>query len=261
MGQNTPCGPLCIHRRLNRYYNLKDNVFQADWNNDPTKHGNRSISAAPPGYGPGNACRRAIFCCPGDLVAAKEAPPGKQTQPAAAPEAPKQLAFSIRLPLPITDQSTNRVKQFVSKALEKAQSQNVKPYLIFEFYIPPGQENFARDSNFWACYELAYFLTGDDLNAAKTVAYLPQSIQGHAILAVMACDDIIMASPDASIGPVGVDKSQISETRPHRIPRNCRPAPQIDRALGPGIVGSVTGNPIRANRGRHRIRHAPRSAR
>ena len=55
------------------------------------------------------------------------------------------------------------------------------------------------------------FLTGEELNAAKTVAYLPQSIQGHAILVVMACDDIIMA-PDASIGPAGVDKSQISET-------------------------------------------------
>jgi membrane-bound ClpP family serine protease len=152
-----------------------------------------------------------FFSCLGEVVAANEGPSGKQIQPAAAPEAPKQLAFSIRLPLPITDQAANRVKQFVSKALEKAQAQNVKPYLIFEFFIPPGQENFAKASNFGACYELANYLTGEDLNAAKTVAYLPQSIQGHAILAVMACDDIIMA-PDASIGPAGVDKSQISET-------------------------------------------------
>ncbi len=152
-----------------------------------------------------------FFSCPGDLAAANQDRPGKETRPPAQSEIPKQLGFSIRLALPITDQTVNRVKQFVSKAMEKAQAQNVKPYLIFEFFIPAGQENFARGSNFGACYELANFLTGGDLNAAKTVAYLPQSIQGHAVLAVMACDDIIMA-PDASIGPAGVDMSQISET-------------------------------------------------
>jgi membrane-bound serine protease (ClpP class) len=135
----------------------------------------------------------------------------KQVQPGAAAEGGKHLGFSIRLSLPITDQTTSRVKRFVSGALEKAQAKNVKPYLIFEFFIPTGQENFGRGSNFGACYELANFLTSEDLNAAQTVAYLPQSIQGHAILVVLACDDIIMA-PDATIGPAGVDKTQISET-------------------------------------------------
>jgi len=121
------------------------------------------------------------------------------------------MGFSIRLSLPITDQTTNRVKRFVSGAMEKALAHNVKPYLIFEFYIPPSQEDFGRGSNFGACYELANFLTSAELNAAKTVAYLPQTIQGHAVLVVLACDDIIMA-PDAAIGPAGVEKSQISET-------------------------------------------------
>ncbi|MGD0519384.1 MAG: hypothetical protein ABSA26_17745, partial [Thermoguttaceae bacterium] len=153
----------------------------------------------------------ALIYRPGELAAAKEDRAGDEVQPAAAPDAPKQLGFSIRLSLPITDQTVNRVKRFVSGAMEKARAQNVKPYLIFEFYIPPGQENFARGSNFSACYDLADFLTGDDLNAAKTVAYLHQSIQGHAVLVVMSCDDIIMA-PDSTIGPAGIDKTQISET-------------------------------------------------
>jgi membrane-bound serine protease (ClpP class) len=153
----------------------------------------------------------ALIYSPGELAAAKEDRAGNEVQPAAAPDAPKQLGFSIRLSLPITDQTVNRVKRFVSGAMEKARAQNIKPYLIFEFYIPPGQENFARGSNFGACYELANFLTGDDLNAAKTVAYLHQSIQGHAVLVVMSCDDIIMV-PDSTIGPAGIDKTQISET-------------------------------------------------
>ncbi len=145
-----------------------------------------------------------------DFAAAKELP-SKETQAAAPSKAPEQIGFSIRLALPITDQTVGRVRQFVNKAMEKARAKGVKPYLIFEFYVPSGQENFARGSNFGSCYELSSFLTSGELNAAKTVAYLPQSIQGHAILAVMACDDIIMA-PDATIGPAGVDANQISET-------------------------------------------------
>ena len=152
-----------------------------------------------------------LSCCSGGLLFAGENTSGKQSQPAAPEESPKQLGFSIRLALPITDQTVTRVKQFAGKAMEKARSAGVKPYLVFEFYIPAGEENFARGSTFGSCYELANFLTSGQLNGAKTVAYLPQSIQGHAILAVMACDDIIMA-PDKTIGPVGIEISQISET-------------------------------------------------
>ena len=41
-----------------------------------------------------------------------------------------------------------------------------------------------------------------------TVAYLPQSIQGHAVLAAIACQQIIMA-PDATIGAAGIDEKTI----------------------------------------------------
>jgi membrane-bound serine protease (ClpP class) len=147
------------------------------------------------------------------VAAAKDDPvnPTKQPANAAASDGAKNIGFAIRLSLPITDQTANRIKRFVSGAMEKAAVQNIKPYLVFEFYIPPGQENFARGSNFGTCYELANYLTGSDMNAVKTVAYLPQSIEGHAVLVVLACDDIIMA-PDATIGPAGVDNGQISET-------------------------------------------------
>jgi membrane-bound serine protease (ClpP class) len=141
---------------------------------------------------------------------AGEDPLDKQVQPAAAPEPPKQLGYSIRLSLPITDQTVSRVKRFVGGVLEKPESKNIKPYLIFEFFVPQGQADFASNSDPNDCYKLADFLTGNDLNAAKTVAYIPQSIQGHAILAVMACDDIIMA-PGATIGPAVMDGNRIEE--------------------------------------------------
>jgi membrane-bound serine protease (ClpP class) len=152
-----------------------------------------------------------IIVCQINRISAKDVPPAEIDKPPAEREQPKHIGFSIRLTLPIDDQTTSRVSRFVSGAIEKAQSQNSKPYLIFEFFVPAGQENFGRVSDFESCLKLAKFLTSNKLNDAQTVAYLPQSIQGHALLAVMACDNIIMA-PKTTLGPVGIDKNQIDAT-------------------------------------------------
>ena len=39
---------------------------------------------------------------------------------------------------------------------------------------------------------------------------MPQSIQGHAVLVVLACDEIVMAG-EARLGPAGVDEKVITE--------------------------------------------------
>jgi membrane-bound serine protease (ClpP class) len=152
-----------------------------------------------------------IICGMSCVALGKDAQLDNADKPAVEREAAKQLGFSIRLTLPIDDQTTNRVKRFVNGAIEKAQAQNIKPYLIFEFYVPESQENFGRGSEFESCLKLAKYLTSNKLNDATTVAYLPQSIEGHAILAVMACDNIIMA-PQTHIGPIGIEADQIDAT-------------------------------------------------
>ena len=43
----------------------------------------------------------------------------------------------------------------------------------------------------------------------KTVAYIPKTIKGHAVLVAMACEEIVMA-PDAEIGDAGIDEQVIS---------------------------------------------------
>jgi membrane-bound ClpP family serine protease len=45
----------------------------------------------------------------------------------------------------------------------------------------------------------------------KTIAYLPDGAQGHAVLVALACEDIVMA-PDALLGPVGRNKQRVDET-------------------------------------------------
>ena len=45
----------------------------------------------------------------------------------------------------------------------------------------------------------------------KTIAYLPDGAQGHAVLVALACEDIVMA-PDALLGPVVRNKQRVDET-------------------------------------------------
>jgi len=138
---------------------------------------------------------------------------------AAAPKAPvapeaaaqKRVGRLYRVTLPITGRTTERLRQPVLKAIEKAQSEGARPVLIFEFTVQKDQSEFGRGSKVGNAYDLADFLSGGSLNAATTVAYVPQTVQGHAVLAVLACDVIIMA-PAAELGPAGVDETTITDS-------------------------------------------------
>lgn len=122
----------------------------------------------------------------------------------------KRVGHALRLALPITSETDRLARRFVDRVLAKAQKESYKPVLIFEFHIPPKQEAFGRGSQFGAALELARYLSSDAMNAATTVAYIPQSIQGHAVLVALACDEIIMA-PDATIGSAGIDEKTIDD--------------------------------------------------
>lgn len=130
-----------------------------------------------------------------------------RNEPGAGPE--KRVGRLIPLSLPITGRSTDGVVRAVRRALEQAQSEGKRPVLVFEFEVRANQDEFGRGSQFGPSYEVANFLSGEQLNQATTVAFLPQSIQGHAVLVALSCDEIIMA-PDVEIGNAGVDSRSIT---------------------------------------------------
>jgi hypothetical protein len=132
--------------------------------------------------------------------------------PAAEAEAARAARSGrvIRLTLPVTSETDRRVRRFVDRVMKDARSEGFRPVMIFELVVPPGQSEFGRGSQYGAALEVARFLSSDALNAATTVAYLPGSIQGHAVLVALACDEIIMA-PDAKIGSAGIDEKRIDD--------------------------------------------------
>ncbi|NIP85313.1 MAG: hypothetical protein GTO03_07045, partial [Planctomycetales bacterium] len=135
------------------------------------------------------------------------APEGKAAgQQVAAEVAPQGLL--VKVPLPITGNVDRRVVQQIRRALTEWKSADPppadarRPVLILEFQ--PGQTEFGRGTEFEDALKLARFLISPQLDGVKTVAYLPRSIKGHAVLVAAACEQIGMAA-DAEFGDAGAD--------------------------------------------------------
>ncbi|MEE9602421.1 MAG: NfeD family protein [Thermoguttaceae bacterium] len=144
----------------------------------------------------------AAFCCRPPLALAAGEDAG----------APRRTGHWIRIHPPINAETLQRVRRSVRRVLDKARSDGTRPVLIFEFDVPPKSKEFGRGSKFGTSYDLARFISGEELRAATdTVAFVPRTIEGHALLAILACEQIIM-HPDAEIGNAGIDEKVIKPT-------------------------------------------------
>ncbi len=118
-------------------------------------------------------------------------------------------ATLIRIPLPITGTVDDQVKRKIDQALHTFADHEPRPILVLEFWTP--DEVGGQGSQFERSFALARYLTSDRVRHVRTVAYLPQSLTGHAVLATLACEEIIM-HPDAQLGDAGIDDNTIDPT-------------------------------------------------
>ncbi len=124
-----------------------------------------------------------------------------------AQEASRQADLVV-VSLPITGTVDTEVKQAIDRVMAREHAAGTRPLVVLEFRVDPGGSG--KGSEFERCLSLARYLSSDALRSARTVAYLPRTVKGHAVLAVMACEEIIMA-PDATLGEAGVDDAHIDE--------------------------------------------------
>ena len=68
----------------------------------------------------------------------------------------------------------------------------------------------SRGSEFGRCLELARALTNESASRVRLVAYLPNSVEGHAVLPVLACEEILCA-PSAELGRAAIDEGKVGE--------------------------------------------------
>ncbi|MBI84727.1 MAG: hypothetical protein CMJ81_16155 [Planctomycetaceae bacterium] len=115
----------------------------------------------------------------------------------------------IRVPLPITGAVDDQVKRKIDQALNAFSNHEPRPILVLEFWT--ADEVGGQGSQFERSFALARYLTSDRVRHVRTVAYLPQSLTGHAVLATLACEEIVM-HPEAELGEAGIDDNTIDPT-------------------------------------------------
>jgi len=124
---------------------------------------------------------------------------------------PRPFGRFIRVALPITGQTFEKTRRVVRQAMDNAKKEKARLVLVLQFDVPPGQKDLGRGSEFGSAHDLAAFLSSEELNNVRTIAYVPESIEGHAVLPVLACQEIIMAK-EATLGAAGIDDKTLTAT-------------------------------------------------
>ncbi len=119
------------------------------------------------------------------------------------------VARLIPVSLPITGNADTNIKRMIDQTISATASLgDSRPILILEFRSSDSQGSDA--SEFERSLSIARYLASDRLSGVRTIAYLPRSVRGHAVLAVLACEEIIIAA-DAEFGRAGIGEEHIDE--------------------------------------------------
>lgn len=133
-------------------------------------------------------------------------------EPPAAKTAAPRIAVVIPVPLPIAgdvDTKLSKAIKSAADALLRNGPANPRPILILEF--KSKDDATGEGSSFGRCLDLARELTGDRMSQVRTIAFLPKSVKGHAVLPVLACEELIM-DDDAELGAAGIDEARVEPT-------------------------------------------------
>ena len=118
-------------------------------------------------------------------------------------------ALVVRVALPLQGDSDTRIIASVDKRLQELPATEQRPLVVFE--LEPTDAERAGLSQFERALSLARYIASERFSRVRTVAYLPGLVDGHAVLPVLACEEIICA-PDAQLGAAGRGETSIDPT-------------------------------------------------
>ena len=115
----------------------------------------------------------------------------------------EEILLDVELPL------SAKSAHAAAKTLERVPAETTTVFI--QLNVRTDEELFGRGSSFAGCYEFASLLASERFSHIRFVAFMPQSVQGHAVLVALACHERIMAER-AEIGAAGIDESRITAT-------------------------------------------------
>ena len=191
-------------------------------------------------------------------IARADPPATQESPPPAAP--PPVILIPVRLP--ITGDADATVIRRVDRALSRLPAGGERPVVVLEFRPvsspayepatapaldqaqPPAEPAAgmvrAGGSQFERSLALARYLTSERLRTARTVAYVPGSLSGHAILPVLACEELIVG-PDAELldageGETFIDPAMRAGYEEIASRRRTIPAPAVSGLLDRSVA-------------------------
>ncbi|QDV68197.1 hypothetical protein Poly24_19060 [Rosistilla carotiformis] len=118
-----------------------------------------------------------------------------------------QPGVVVNVGLPIDDAAQRQVESAINTLRLAATPQTGRQTIVLQFGNP-GDPASGADTAFERGLQLARFLTSESATDVKTVAYVAGDVQGHAVLPVLACDQIVVA-PGARLGAAGIDQAAV----------------------------------------------------
>mgnify|MGYP001344893118 CR=1 FL=1 len=126
-----------------------------------------------------------------------------------------KLAALVRVQLPLTGSADQALQATIRRVRDRLLTQaratqaDNRPALVLQLVPLPAVSkpgSSSGESTFERSFALARFLSSREMAGVKTVAFLPESVQGHGVLLAIACEEIVMA-PSATLGEAGVAES------------------------------------------------------
>ncbi len=113
---------------------------------------------------------------------------------------------------PLTEIDDRQLRLRIERILDRHQG-NGRPIIVVRFQVKNAidaadRTNLGRGTEFERSLSLARWLVGPVGVRARTVAYLPESLEGHAVLVALACEEIAMA-PLAELGRASIDEAML----------------------------------------------------
>ena len=125
-------------------------------------------------------------------------------------------ATLIPIEFPLTATSEVRLIETLERLANRTIAEN-RPIVVLEFVEKQGaatdgkERTIGRGTEFVRALALARWLSGSQGSRIRSIAYIPSTICGHAVLVALSCEEIAIASL-AEIGRAGIDEPILDGT-------------------------------------------------
>ena len=133
-----------------------------------------------------------------------------------APKIGDEVATLIPVEFPLTAATEGRLIETLERLANRTIAEN-RPIVVLEFIAKQGSEvdgkeqTIGRGTEFVRALALARWLSGTQGSRIRSVAFIPSTICGHAVLVALSCEEIAIA-PLAEIGRAGIDEPILDGT-------------------------------------------------